>query len=94
MTRIFSSFRPLLVTATVLTLMVTSGCSTFRRNVADSSLDYQTTRKLAPVNLPADAQTLPFIPMYHVPQTGENTLKLTSDKNKRFELPRPVSNVK
>lgn len=80
-----------LVMACVATL---SGCTTFKQNVADSSLDYQKTAKLDPIVLPADAQTLPFIPMYTVPQTGTNTLKLKSDKSKRFELPRPISTIK
>ena len=79
----------LVVVATAL-----SGCTTFKQKVADSSLDYQKTTKLNPIVLPADAQTLPFIPLYNVPQAGENTLKLKIDKSKRFVIPRPISTIK
>ena len=82
-----------LITVAALSVAVT-GCSTFKRSVADNSLDYAKTQKLAPVQLPAAAQTLPFTPIYHVTQSGENTLKLKNDSSKRFELPRPISTVK
>lgn len=71
-----------------------TGCTTFKQKVGDNSLDYTRTKKLAPIQLPNDAQTLPFTPVYTVPQSGENTLKLTQDGSKRFELPRPISTVK
>ena len=71
-----------------------TGCTTFKQKVGDNSLDYTKTKTLAPLQLPADAQTFPFTPIYHVPQSGENTLKLTKDDSKRFELPRPISTVK
>lgn len=71
-----------------------TGCTTFKRKVGDNSLDYTKTKKLEPIQLPADAQTLPFTPVYTVPQSGENTLKITKEGSKRFELPRPVSTVK
>lgn len=36
-----------------------TGCTTFKRKVGDNSLDYTKTKKLEPIQLPADAQTLP-----------------------------------
>lgn len=86
--------RLMTITTMSVAIVATSGCSTFRRNVGDSSLDYQKATKLEPVQLPANAQTLPFTPIYNVPQTNENTLKLKNEKGKRFELPRPISSVK
>lgn len=71
-----------------------TGCTTFKRKVGDNSLDYTKTKKLEPIQLPAEAQTLPFTPIYQVPQSGENTLKITKEGSKRFELPRPISTVK
>lgn len=86
--------RSLTLSALAIALMSTIGCSSIKRSVGDNSLAYTKTTQLAPVQLPADAQTLPFIPMYNVPQTNENTLDLKSDKGKRFELPRPISSIK
>lgn len=71
-----------------------TGCTTFKQKVGDNSLDYTKTKKLAPVQLPNDAQTLPFTPIYSVPQSGENTLKISKDGSKRFELPPPIRTVK
>lgn len=71
-----------------------TGCTAFKRKVGDNSLDYTKTKKLEPIQLPAEAQTLPFTPIYQVPQSGENTLKITKEGSKRFELPRPISTVK
>ncbi|MFW2179783.1 MULTISPECIES: hypothetical protein [unclassified Moraxella] len=75
-------------------VLATTGCSTFKHKVGDNSLDYTKTQKLAPVQLPADSQTYPFVPMYQVPESGENTLKLTGEQGKRFVLPKPISTVK
>lgn len=88
-----SIFRLFTVTAVVSTLALT-GCTTFKRTVGDNSLDYTKTAKLEPIVLPANAQTAPFTPLYTVPQTGENTLKIKGDKGKRFELPPPISTIK
>lgn len=85
------------ISITALTLglgMTVTGCSTIKQSVGDNSLDYTKTRTLEPILLPAEAQTQPFVPLYNVPQSGTNTLKLENDKGKRFELPRPVSSVK
>lgn len=87
------SFRAVSLTA-VLMIMATTGCSTFKTRVADSSLDYSKTTKLDPIVLPVDTQTLAFTPLYNVPQTGNNTLKLKNETGKRYELPKPISTIK
>lgn len=70
------------------------GCTTFKQRVGDHSLDYTQTRRLTPIELPVGTQTLPFTPMYHVPEAGANTLKLANATGTRFELPAPVSSVR
>lgn len=71
-----------------------TGCNTFKQRVGDHSLDYTQTRRLAPIELPADAQTLPFTPLYQVPAAGTNTLKLANATGTRFDLPAPISSVR
>lgn len=88
-----SIFR-LLTVGMLVGLFSLSGCTTFKRNVGDNSLDYTKNTKLDPIVLPANTQTAPFTPLYNVPQTGENTLKIKADKGKRFELPPPIHTVK
>lgn len=84
-----ASVRLFAVSTLAAVVVLTTGCSTIKRNVSDNSLEYTKTRKLEPIALPADAQTLPFTPIYQVPESGANTLTL--DKNgKRFELPAPI----
>lgn len=85
--------RSLAVGVLATAVLLTSGCATFKRHVSDNSLDYSKTRKLDPIALPADAQTLPFTPLYQVPESGANTLKL-DDNGKRFDLPPPIRTVK
>lgn len=75
-------------------MMTLTGCSTLKKSVGDNSLTYTQTQKLAPIQLPADAQTLAFTPLYHVPDVGTNTLQLKNEQGKRFELPKPVATVK
>lgn len=86
--------RPVLVGLIATSLLLTTSCTTLKRSVGDSSLDYNKTRKLDPVALPVEAKTLPFTPLYSVPTSGENTLQLQEKKSKRFELPPPVSTIK
>lgn len=71
-----------------------TGCNTFKQRVGDHSLDYTQTRRLTPIELPADAQTLPFTPLYQVPEVGTNTLKLANATGTRFDLPAPISSVR
>ncbi|ELA09000.1 hypothetical protein MOMA_01285 [Moraxella macacae 0408225] len=77
----------------VLSFIVT-GCSTFKNNVADNSLDYQNAKLLIPVELPENSKTHAFTPLYQLPALGQNTLTLENEKGKRFELPEPITTVK
>lgn len=65
------SVRSLTVCTLAATVALTTGCSTFKRNVSDNSLEYSKTRKLEPIALPADAQTLPFTPIYRCLSQGK-----------------------
>lgn len=79
----------------ILAMMLATGCSSIRHRVADNSLDYQKAVTLLPVQLPADSQTHVFTPIYQVPShTGENTLNLTNQTGKRFEIPKPIATIK
>lgn len=55
----------------------------------DGSLDYQQSEKLEPIQLPADQETQRFVPLYPTPQMGANTLELSNEAGKQFELPPP-----
>ena len=80
-----------IVITPVLAVSWLTGCSTFRNNVGDNSLDYQQATALPPVQLPVDSQARAFVPLYQVPQVGQNTLTLENEKGKRFELPKPIA---
>lgn len=78
----------------VLASVAITGCSTIKQSVSDNSLAYTKTQKLPPLQFPADAQALTFTPLYHVPESGTNTLNLENEKGKRYEVPKPVTPVK
>lgn len=79
----------------VCLILSLTACSSISHRIADNSLDYQKAKTLAPVLLPADAQTHVFTPLYQVPpHMGENTLNLQNETGKRFQLPKPISTVK
>lgn len=82
------------ITIVCSAMMTLTGCSTIKKSVGDNSLAYTQTQKLAPIQLPADAQTLTFTPLYHVPEAGTNTLDLKNETGKRFALPKPIATVK
>ena len=69
-----------------------TGCTTFKRKVGDNSLTIPKPKTLNP-SITGRCTNATFTPVYAVPQSGENTLKITK-KGKRFELPRPISTVK
>lgn len=71
-----------------------TACSSIKSRVSDNSLAYKKTTKLDPVQLPADSQTLAFTPLYQVPESAENTLKLQNAQHTRYQLPKPISTIK
>lgn len=69
-----------------------SGCQSIKEVIGkrdNGSLDYQQSQKLAPLQLPADAQTAPFVPLYPTPNVGVNTLDLENESGKQYKLPKP-----
>lgn len=80
-----------LVAIGLTSVIALTGCQHLKpkQKLNNHSLDYTKTRKLEPVQLPAEAQTQPFTPLYQVPEMGENTLIIKSSKSKNYELPRP-----
>ncbi|WP_227429049.1 hypothetical protein [Psychrobacter sp. I-STPA6b] len=75
----------------LITLSLT-GCQTTKgwlNKVDNGSLDYVDAKQLEPLKLPEAQQTAPFIPLYPTPNLGENTLPITKEDSKRYELPPP-----
>ena len=73
-----------------------SGCQAtkgFFGKIEDGSLAYQEAEKLDPIQLPADQETAPFVPLYPTPAVGVNTLEVENESGKRYELPPPHRQV-
>lgn len=81
----------------MLTLMaivgvLLSGCASLsnamgKRN--NGSLNYQDSHKLDPIALPVEQSMAQFTPLYPTPSVGQNTLNLTNDAGKQYQLPKP-----
>ena len=72
--------------------LVLSGCQTVKGAIGkrdNGSLDYQDSKKLAPLQLPANQTTAAFVPLYPTPSVGANTLTLQNDAGKQYQLPKP-----
>lgn len=82
-----------------LVMVILTGCQslqkstdTFRSLLAkrdDGSLDYQSAKKLAPIQLPKGQATLDFVPLYAIPDARKNTLNLSNEAGKQYQLPTP-----
>lgn len=91
------SFTTLKATPIVLSIimgstLVLSGCQATKGFIGkrdNGSLEYQQSQKLAPLQLPIDQQTAPFVPLYATPNVGANTLVLQNDAGKQYQLPKP-----
>ena len=76
--------------------LVLSGCQSVKEVIGkrdNGSLEYQQSQKLAPLQLPADAQTAAFVPLYPTPNVGVNTLELQNESGKQYKLPKPERTV-
>ena len=72
--------------------LVLSGCQATKDFIGkrdNGSLEYQQSKKLAPLQLPAEQETAPFVPLYPTPSAGTNTLKLQNESGKQYQLPKP-----
>lgn len=72
--------------------LVLSGCSTLKGWLGkrdNGSLDYQQSQKIDPIKLPSDQKTADFVQLYPTPAIKENTIVLTNEEGKQYQLPRP-----
>lgn len=90
---------PAMLTLVLGSTLVLSGCQATKNLLGkrdNGSLDYQQSKKLAPIELPAAQETAPFVSLYSTPNAGANTLKLQNESGNQYELPKPqraVSNT-
>ncbi|WP_390178034.1 hypothetical protein [Psychrobacter proteolyticus] len=90
---------PAILTLVLGSTLVLSGCQATKNLLGkrdNGSLDYQQSKKLAPIELPAAQETAPFVPLYSTPNAGANTLKLQNESGNQYQLPKPqraVSNT-
>jgi uncharacterized lipoprotein len=83
---------PAMLTLILGSTLVLSGCQTVKEVIGkrdNGSLDYQTSKKLAPIQLPVAQDTAAFVPLYPTPNVGANTLILQNDAGKQYQLPKP-----
>lgn len=83
---------PIVLSIIMGSTLVLSGCQATKDFISkrdNGSLEYQQSQKLAPLQLPTDQQTAPFVPLYSTPNVGQNTLVLQNDAGKQYQLPKP-----
>ena len=83
---------PAMLTVILGSTLVLSGCQTAKGVIGkrdNGSLDYQSSKKLAPLQLPANQNTAAFVPLYPTPSVGANTLTLQNEAGKQYQLPKP-----
>lgn len=85
--------RVLKITAMVAMFGVAlSGCTTVKGWMGkhnNGSLDYQSSKKLEPLQLPVNQETASFTPLYPTPNAKPSNLTLTNASGKQFEMPKP-----
>ena len=83
---------PIMLAVVMGSTLILSGCQSakdFLGKRDNGSLTYQQSQKLTPLQLPADQQTAPFVPLYPTSTIGTNTLVLQNDAGKQYQLPKP-----
>ena len=83
---------PAVMTVVLGSTLVLSGCQATKEFIGkrdNGSLEYQQSKKLAPLQLPAAQETAPFVPLYSTPNAGANTLTLQNESGKQYQLPKP-----
>ncbi|WP_372843281.1 hypothetical protein [Psychrobacter sp.] len=83
---------PTVMTVVLGSTLVLSGCQATKDFIGkrdNGSLEYQQSKKLAPLQLPAAQETAPFVPLYPTPNAGANTLTLQNESGKQYQLPKP-----
>ena len=83
---------PAVMTVVLGSTLVLSGCQATKEFIGkrdNGSLEYQQSKKLVPIELPANREPAPFIPLYATPNAGANTLKLQNESGNQYQLPKP-----
>ena len=83
---------PAVMTVLLGSTLILSGCQATKEFIGkrdNGSLEYQQSKKLAPIQLPAAQETAPFVPLYPTPNAGANTLTLQNESGKQYQLPKP-----
>lgn len=81
-----------LTTVFLMATLTLTGCSATKGLLGkrdNGSLDYQSSKKLDPILLPANQEPVDFVPLYPTPEAGENTLNLSNESGKQYRLPKP-----
>lgn len=87
---------PAMLTVVLGSTLVLSGCQATKNLLGkrdNGSLEYQQSKKLAPIELPADQETAPFVPLYPTPNAGANTLTLQNESGSQYQLPKPQRTI-
>ena len=87
---------PALLTVVLGSTFVLSGCQSIKNVLGkrdNGSLEYQQSKKLVPIELPANKEPAPFVPLYPTPNAGTNTLTLKNDSGSQYQLPKPQRTV-
>lgn len=87
---------PVMLTLVLGSTVVLSGCQSTKNLLGkrdNGSLKYQESKKLAPIELPANRETAPFVPLYPTPNAGANTLTLQNESGSQYQLPKPQRTV-
>lgn len=83
---------PAMLTLVLGSTLILSGCQSTKELLGkrdNGSLDYQDSKQLAPIELPATQETAPFVPLYPTPNVGGNTLELQNESGNQYQLPKP-----
>lgn len=83
---------PVILTLILGSTLALSGCQSTKELLGkrdNGSLEYQQSKKLAPLALKAEQETLPFVPLYPTPSAGANTLELQNESGSQYQLPKP-----
>lgn len=78
--------------AILVASMAMTGCQSIKNAFGkrdNGSLDYQQAQKLDPIKLPVTQASAEFTPLYPTPNLGENSLSLTNQSGKQYQLPPP-----
>lgn len=72
--------------------MLMTGCQSAKNLFAqydNGSLDYQNSQLLAPIHLPAEQETNPFMPLYPTIDLGDSPIDVKNTAGKQYQLPMP-----